>query len=531
VGAQGESAALVEAMGQPGFYPHRPDRVETVETHISWVFLAGPLAYKVKKPVVFEFLDYGTLERRRSLCHEEVRLNRRLAPSIYRGVRALVRDQRGWALAKGAYAPGAGEYAVEMRRFDERATLAAQLASGEATGERMRELGRRLADFHRRAEPAPAPGAWPEHLARSLDENLEALLAVGGGVVESTQLAAAERFVSAFLVARRDELADRAARGCVRDCHGDLRAEHVLFGRDGVEVFDCVEFSPALREIDVATDLAFLVMDLAGAGREDLGLELTGSYRQVGGDPGNDALLHFFAMYRAWVRAKVACLRAAELESADPRRAAALSEARVLAALARRLAWRARCPLALVVCGGAASGKSHLSRHLAEAGGAVHLSSDVVRKALLGLEPSERAPEAAYSEEMNRRTYAELGRLARRHLDSGRPVLVDATSRYRRDRDDFVAALGEAEVAFVECLAPAAVRARRAADREGDPARESDAGVELAQRQLAEFEPLDEAPASAHLPLRTDRPVEQVADDVEALMDARLSQRSAKPSR
>lgn len=506
------------APGRPAFHLDGPDPVELIETHISWVFLAGPLAYKVKKPVVFPFLDYGTVERRRALCHEEVRLNRRLAPGIYRGVRALVGRDGGWTLAEDADDPKAVEYAVEMRRFDEQATLAAMLARGEATPEHMRELGRLLAGFHREAEHAPEPGAWPARFHRALGENFETLGSHSGGAIEAREVAAAQRFAAAFVAARRDEIERRAADGLVRDCHGDLRVEHVVFGPDGMEVFDCVEFSPELRQIDVGADLGFLVMDLAAAGRDDLAAELVTAYREAGGDPGEKTLLAFFATYRAWVRAMVACLRADELEDGDDRRAA-LSQARDRATLARGLAWRARGSFALVVCGGAASGKSHLARHLAEVAGIVHLSSDVERKALLGLAPTTRAPDSAYSAEMSRRTYSELGRRARAEVSEGRPVIVDATFRYRRDRKAFVAALGGQDVVFVECLAPAAVRAERAAARRDDA---SDADEALARIQQEEFEPLDEVPATRHLALRTDRPVEEVADDVEALLDARL---------
>lgn len=508
-------------MARPEFYPDVPDRVDLIETHISWVFLAGPLVYKVKKPVVFPFLDYGTLERRRELCLDEVRLNRRLAPSIYRGVRALVQGEEGWRLADDAGDPEAAEYAVEMRRFDETATLAAGLARGDMPSERLRALGERLAEFHAQADPVAGAGAWPAHLARSLDENFETLLSFAGPVVAPRELAAAERFISAFLVARREELAARAAAGRVRDCHGDLRAEHVVFGDEGAEVFDCVEFSPDLREIDVGADLAFLVMDLAAARRDDLAAELVGAYRAAGGDPGDDALLAFFAAYRAWVRAKVACLRAEELPAGDRRRDAAVTEARELAALARRLAWRARPPLVLVVCGAAATGKSHLARHLEGVTGIAALNSDVVRKGLLGLAPTARAPESAYAEEMNARTYAELGRRAGEEAAAGRSAIVDATFRYRADREAFAERLPGTEVVFVECLAPAAVTVRRAGERERDPARVSDAGEELAERQRREFEPLDEVPAARHLPIRTDRPIEQIADDVEALLDSR----------
>jgi len=239
---------------------------------------------------------------------------------------------------------------------------------------------------------------------------------------------------------------------------------------------------------------------------------------EAGGDPGEATLLAFYASYRAWVRAMVACLRAEELAEGEDRRAA-LSEARDRAALGRLLAWRARGPFVLVICGGAASGKSHLARHLAGVAGLVHLSSDVERKALLGLAPTERAPDSAYSAEMSERTYSELGRRALAELANDGPVIVDATFRYRRDRDAFLAALGGRETVFLECLAPSVVRAARVAARRDDA---SDAGEALARVQQAEFEPLDEVPAARHLSLRTDRPVVEVADDLEALLDARL---------
>jgi aminoglycoside phosphotransferase family enzyme/predicted kinase len=520
--ARGE---LVEAMSRAEFYPHRPNRVELIETHISWVFLAGPLAYKVKKPVVFPFLDYGTLERRRELCLAEVRLNRRLAPSIYLGVRALVSSDGEWELSAEPNHPQAGEYAVEMRRFERGATLDRLLARGRVGVDEIRALGRRLGDFHRQAASVEAPGGWPGHIARSLNENFETLVSFADQVVSGQQLAAAERFSSAFLVARRAELARRACAGRVRDCHGDLRAEHVVFGEHGVEVFDAVEFSPALREIDVAADLAFLVMDLAAAERDDLAGELVAAYREIGGDPGDDTLLAFFAVYRAWVRAKVACLRADELEDSDGPAAAAQEDARGLARLARRLAWRARGPLVLVLCGGTASGKSHLARHLAGAAGLSHLNSDVVRKELLGMAITERAPASAYTAAMNGRTYTELGSRSLKALSAGRPVLVDATFRYRSDRERFAAGLAgdDHPRLFVECRAPAAVLAERAAARERQSDRVSDAAGQLIDRQQREFEPLDEVSAAWHLPLRTDRPVAEIADDVEALLDARLA--------
>jgi len=499
---------------EPPALPHS----ELVETHISWVFLTADRALKVKKPVAFPFLDYRDPTRRRELCEQEVRLNRRLAPDLYLGVRGLVPDEGGCALTD----PGDSEavdWAVEMRRFDERDTLAARVAAGTARPELVAEVGRLLADFHRTAQRVPAgQGA---SLAASIDENFDTL--AEAGAIAPSELTAARRFATAFLAAAGESLQSRAEAGLVRDGHGDLRAEHVVLG-ERIEVFDCVEFDRRLREIDVGVDLAFLVMDLIHTGRDDLAAVLVGAYRAAGGDPGDDALVSFFACYRAWVRAKVAALRAGEL-APGAARTETLDRARAFAATARRLAWSARGPRVLVICGGAATGKTHLARRLAAISGRRHLSSDVVRKRALGLESERRAPARAYTAEMSRRTYGQLGRLAAAELADGRGAIVDATFRFRRDRDAFARGLGACAPGplFLECRAPAAELSRRAAAREHGQGSVSDAGSEQVERQLREFEALDEVPPDDHELLWTDRPVELVVDDVERALDSRLA--------
>ena len=517
----GLESGLVEAMSQPSFYPHEPERVELIETHISWVFVAGDLVYKVKKPVVFPFLDYGTAERRRLLCHEEVRLNRRLAPDLYLGVRGLARGRDRWTLTD-AEDVAASEHAVEMRRFDEERTLERHLERGGVDPAQIVALGRKVAAFHRAASPLPPERGGSAAQARLVNENFESLLSFEA-VVPARALAAAQRFSSAFLSARGAQLDRRARAGLVRDGHGDLRAEHVLLMGGGIEVFDCIEFSSELRGIDTGSDLAFLVMDLEAHERADLARKLVAAYRVAGGDPGDDALVAYYGAYRAWVRAKVACLRAAELQDDDPKRRDAEAQASSFAALGRRFAWRARGSLLLVTCGGTASGKTYLASRLAQASGLTHLNSDAVRKEMLGLSPVERAPASAYTQGSNARTYAELGRQAADALGTDGAV-VDATFRNLADRARFGEALGNAgvEPVFVECRAPREVLERRAADRMRSREHVSDAGPALVARQQLEFAPLDEVPAERHLVVRTDRPVESVVDDVEALLDARL---------
>ncbi|HET8754898.1 MAG TPA: AAA family ATPase, partial [Solirubrobacteraceae bacterium] len=411
----------------------RLDPVAVRETHISRVLLTRDRAFKFKKPVRLPFVDYGTLERRHAFCREEVRLNRRLAPGIYRGVHAVMPSADGVELAP-ENADGAVDYAVEMRRYDERCTLAHRLAEGAAGEAEVRAVGRRLAAFHAAADRPPEPERSVPALLAMVDENFATLRSLGADVDD------AERLAQAVLAGRRAELVQRARTGLVRDGHGDLRAEHVVLER-GIEIVDCVEFDPALRQIDVGLDLAFLVMDLL---RHDarLAAALVGAYRAAGGDPGDDALVGFFAAQRALIRAKVALVRATQVEAADaPRRRA---DAAALLALAGRLGWGLRLGSAAVVCGPAASGKSTLAAALGERADATVLSSDAVRKELIGIAPTARAPGVAYEPAMNRRTYTALGARARDRVRAGERVVIDATFRHGADRSAFADAFADA---------------------------------------------------------------------------------------
>jgi uncharacterized protein len=512
-----------EALARPATYPHGPAAVEVRETHISWVFLAGELAYKLKKPLVLGFLDYGTPARRLDMCVAEVRLNRRLAPDIYLGVRGVALVADGVELTDEDD-PRAIDFVIEMRRYDEAQTLAAKLERGELHPHDAGAVGRLLARFHENAPRVTPDGAPVLAVERRFERNLHELL---GDVEQRSAIGRVldlERFAHAFVTAHAQTFATRARHGHVREGHGDLRAEHVLVG-DRVRIVDCVEFDPALRELDVADDLAFLVFDLAARGADRFGEVLVQTYRDAGGDPGPDSLIAFYAAYRALVRAKVSLVRAAQLPSTSAGHGQQSAQARDLIAHAERFAWRARRPLLIVVCGVPASGKSHQARALAKLSGLSHLSSDVIRKRLAGLGTSERAPGDTYSAEWNKRTYAELDRRASDALTADGGAIVDATFRHRADRRAFTAALGASSpIVFIECRAPRAVLAQRAADRERDRDRVSDAGLAVVLRELSSWEPLDEVPAGRHLAVRTDRPMRQITGDVLALLDRRLAQ-------
>jgi aminoglycoside phosphotransferase family enzyme/predicted kinase len=485
--------------------------VEVRETHISWVFLAGDRAYKVKKPIRLPYLDYSTPERRLEMCHEEVARNRRLAPDVYLGVRGLVPRADGTLALADAEHPGAVEHAVEMRRFDERDTLDARLAAGRAGAPEVVRLARRLASFHSAAEALPAPDG-AERIKRALDDTFATL----SGQLEPerrARVAAQERMAALLVQAGWQELDARGQAGRIRDGHGDLRLEHVVIDEHGLNVVDCVEFDPELRHIDVAADLAFLVMDLHRVDRPELAAVLLSAYREAGGDPGSGALLWLLAAYRAQVRAKIALTRAAQ-------RGPGAGSGEPLLALAGRLLWRAFTPVVVVVAGLAASGKTTLAQALARESGYTHASTDVVRKALAGLPATSRAPTTLYAPEVGRATYAALGGTAEAAASTG--VIVDGTFRSREDRAAFFAQLTSTPL-VIECVAPAAVLLARAAARERMADRISDADAAVVAGQLGHFEPLDELPASNHALLRTDRPHAELVSEAALLVAQRAT--------
>ena len=487
------------------------------------MFLTGARAFKLKKEIVLPFLDYGTPERRRAMCAEEVRLNRRLAPEIYIRVRGVAVTAGGLELVDDDD-PRAIDYVVEMRRYDERQTLAGALARGELTRELVSAVGELLARFHARCTPTGDPDGGAHEIELEVMHNVTELLEVAELHTERERIHSLSRFITAFLGAHAEALDGRAAQGLIREVHGDLRAEHVVLEHGRISVVDCVEFDRNLRTLDVADDLAFLVMDLTALGGAHSASQLVHGYREAGGNCGEDSLLAFFAAHRALVRAKVLLVRARQYPQQSAAHGRAGARARDLFSLSERFAWRARLPLAIVVCGVPASGKSYLAGALAEASRLPRVSSDLLRKRLAGIRPTARAGRERYSDQFSRATYAELAHRAAAEAAEHRGVVIDATFRRRVDRDAFTAAFGDAApLLYVECVAPADVLRQRAATRERDPTRVSDATLEVVIRERSSWEPLDEIPPERHVTLRTDRPPQQVLADLVALLDLRMA--------
>ena len=470
---------LISALLDPDRYPHPVDRVGLVETHISWVLLAGEFAYKIKKPVTLPFLDYGTPEKRRACCREELRLNRRTAPRLYLSVEPIGGTPDEPVLENGH----PFEWAVKMRRFDEAMRLDHVCARGELTTAHLSELARVVAAFHAGAavaDPETRFGEPAQALAPALENFIELRTLLPD---EAPRLEALETWARAEAARHGAVFAARKAEGRVRECHGDLHLGNLVLLDGHVVPFDCIEFNDDLRWIDVASEIAFAWIDLVDHGRPDLAGWLLDEWLSVTGDYGALAVLRFYAAYRALVRAKVAGLRG------DP------AEARGYLAMAERLT-APRTPSLAIAFGLSGSGKTTAAaaRLMADPGAStVRLRSDVERKRLFGLSAGEASGSATdggiYSQEANRRTYARLLELAERALSDGWSVIVDAAFLRRSEREDFRALAARLDVPFgiLACEAPAGELRRRIAARTGDA---SEATLAVLERQIATHEPL-----------------------------------------
>ena len=481
---------LIEILSDPRAYPHPCEAVEVHQTHISAVFLAGPYAYKIKKPLNLGFLDFGTLEKRHHYCLEEVRLNRRLAPGVYLGVLPITAHQGEIRV------DGAGqviEWAVWMERLPQEATLKERLARSEAAPDLFDALARKLAQFHAQAqsgEHISTCGRW-EVVARNARENFEQSAGHVGTTVSRAVFDRSRELTERALVALRPLIDTRARRGVPRDTHGDLHLDHVYSfpdraPPDDLIAVDCIEFNERFRYGDPVGDTAFLVMDLLYSDRRDLARRFSSAYFQASGDAEGASLLPLYTAYRAAVRGKVEGLEVFETEvsAAEKDRALVAARAHWLVGLGC-LETPSRRPCLVCVGGLPGTGKSTLSRGLAESAGFEEIRSDVVRKELAGLAPGAGAPasfgEGIYSPDWDRRTYTEVLQRAEERLFRGGRVLVDASFREEATRQAFLDAARRSGVPGLLLLceaAPGRVRERLAA-RKGD-ASDADWSVYLA---------------------------------------------------
>jgi len=518
-------AEVLTSLSRPAAYPHPVEGVAVVQTHVSVVFLAGPYAYKVKKPVHFDFLDAHLLERRGEMCEQEVRLNRRLSPDLYLGVVPITRGPTGLVVG------GSGEpveYAVQMRRLPENQMMDRLLQARALTRQMVEQVADVLAPFHASADAGPGVAAFgtPQAVQALWDEHFAQVAPFLGKTLTSLQDGYLRAVVRAWSVRKRRMLAERLANRRIRDGHGDLRTSSVCF-TDPLTIFDCLDFSARLRCSDVASDVSFLAMDLRLRMRPDLGEAFIQRYVARSGDTTLSQLVPFYTCYRACVRGKVESLRAEEPEVSATDREEAVRLARRAFGVACDAASEDLPPLLLAISGLSGSGKSALARELGSRRGWVVLSSDVVRKSLHGLAPEERVTAALdrglYSPEATRWTYARLAADAGAALEQGKCVVVDATAQAAWERTVLADAARTHGALFLLAEVRASddvIRARLEA-RAREPGVVSDAGWEVYLAQKARWEPVMLG-EWAHLMVDGDRPLTEALMQLEHGLHDRL---------
>ena len=472
--------------------------VRLIETHISWVLLSGVLAYKLKKPLRLPFLDFSTLALRRHFCEEELRLNRRLAPSTYLGVVDVCNS------ADGPRFGGDGEVldvAVKMRRFPDGALWSEMLAAGTLASHHIDAMAQRLADFHHDAAVA-APGgefgsaASHERVLQSLIEAIDVEQKEVANVGPDADWPA----LRAWLVSERQALAPlwatRLREGRVRECHGDLHLGNVAQIAGEATAFDGIEFDPALRWIDVLDDIAFLAMDLMANDRRALAFRFIDAYLQASGDYAGLPALRYHLALRAIVRARV--IGVVDRRSASADAIAAHGSAAQYLALAADLSTGADARLA-ITHGLPGSGKSFAAQAVLEAAGAIRVRSDVERKRFFGLGPLDKSqdhvPGGIYDATTTKRTYSRIATIAHVALAAGWPMVVDAAFLRRSERAEFAALAHALAVPFsiFDCQAEASVLRRRIEQRQAARADPSEADATVLCRSIETDEPLDDA--------------------------------------
>ena len=467
---------LFDSLKQPSFYGLGVTSVKLLQTHISYIALTGTYAYKVKKPVNFGFLDFSTLDKRKYYCEEELRLNKRLSPEIYLDVLPITRTDSTLELN------GTGpivDYALKMKEFPQEQIMTNLLKRGKVTEEIIDKLCQRLIEFYTAQEPSPDITKFgePPAVKQNIDENFEQTKPMIDITIPKETFQYISEAATRFFEKKKDVFKRRMKEGRILDCHGDLHSGNIVINGTDIQIFDCIEFNERFRYIDVASDIAFLAMDLDYQNHPYLSSHLIQDYIVRSGDQGIHEVLNFYKSYRAYVRGKVHGFQLNDPHISPETKQDIVQHARAYFDLARYYTelfsrdLRAPKPLLLVVSGLTGTGKSTVAQKLAVDYHAEQINTDVVRKQQAGIEQFERHHDGfhagLYTPDNIDRTYEQVMSLAAQHLRKKENVVLDATFQKKtyRDMARAVAAKHHATLVFLECTCPDEVVKQRLIER------------------------------------------------------------------
>ncbi len=525
---------LFKAMADPAFYPHSAEEMQEIETHISKVFLVGEYVYKIKKPFNLGFLDFTTLEQRKHFCNQEILLNRRLSCNVYIDVVPIT-------FANGKYSlNGVGEtveYAVKMKRLSDKHVMQTLLHENKLADSDLDALARLLASFYSKTskcEQMDCIEVWEsvkknceenfsqtEAFTSELPDNQETLenqivddaasqsQAFTNKILDSRIFQIIKSAVISFIFRKQPLFDNRVKDGRIRDCHGDLRTDHIYFtGCNEIQIIDCIEFNERFRLQDTASDLAFLAMDMDYQGFARKASLLLNYYVKYSDDPGVFILLDFYKCYRAMVRCKVNCFRLNSDDLDVQTKDKIIINARKYLDLAYSYALKFARPKIFVVCGMQASGKSTIAKELADFMGIELLRSDIIRKELFKIDPDKsevtQFEQGIYSKNFTNLTYSKMFLSAQEIVEGGSSVILDATFAKRHLRDEAVTLAQDmkAQIIFIECCADESIIKQRLIKRE-NTASVSDARIIHFDQFKNRAEPIDELKESNHIKVDT----------------------------
>jgi hypothetical protein len=514
------ATSLITALQNPALYEHPVEKFAVLETHISWVLLTGPYAYKLKKPVDFGFVDFTTLAKRHFYCQEELRLNRRLAPELYHAVVRITGSLEHPALE------GSGEtleYAVKMRQFPQDNLLSQLAARGELQTQHIDEMALKIAVFHQsipKADPATPCGA-PDQVHDWVLQNFARIQPLLHQETDITQLNTLQNWCEEERRRLDQALRTRQEKGFIRECHGDLHLGNMALIDGRVIPFDCIEFNDALRWIDIMSEVAFLVMDLQDRHHPHFAYRFLNRYLQQSGDYAGVTVLSYYLVYRALVRAMVSLLRLQQEGVTDQQQTAIRQDYQDYVQLALSYTRQHR-PVLMITHGVSGTGKSTLAEKLVEILGALRVRSDVERKRLfsyaLEADTQSTLQDGIYTPAASRLTYEQLAMLATAILNAGYSVIVDAAFLKRSQRDIFRHLADRLGVPFVVLDLQAAVEIlqKRILQRQTETQDASEAGIEVLENQLRTQEPLaqDELPYVLSIAAEASLDAEAVCHDL-----------------
>ncbi|OGT20086.1 MAG: hypothetical protein A2V90_07275 [Gammaproteobacteria bacterium RBG_16_57_12] len=511
------TADIIARLLDENCYPHHVENIRLLETHISWVILSGPYAYKVKKPLDLGFLDFSTLEKRHYYCLEELRLNRRLAPQLYVDVVSINGSPDAPRFE------GLGEildYAVRMRQFPQSAMLAEVLARNELTAGQLDRLVDDIARFHHDIirSTADQPYGDPEHIFSPVMENFTQIRHWLSEHPDQAALDELQSWTQRTFDRLRPVFDARKQQGFIRECHGDMHLGNMVLLDGRITLFDGIEFNPDLYRIDVMNDIAFLVMDLQHRGQSDGANRVLNRYLEITGDYAGLVVLRFYRVYRAMVRAKVACIRAGQASLPTAQRQATVDEYHGYLQQALDYIRRDR-PALLINHGLSGSGKTRISQRLLEHLGAIRLRSDIERKRMFNI-PAHQSSQSGiqsgiYTAEATSRTYQHLHTLSRDLLENGHIVIVDATFLDRTHRASFRDLANSLGIPYLILHYEAREEILRERIRQRMQAADdaSEADLRILESQLARYEPLSDPERRQCISINTEDPV-----DIQALI-------------